>query len=570
MDKKQEKQKVKYRLNSIFNYVTNLTSIAAIVAVIAMIFVSARYNSALEHYGFIQGDVGKALASFAGTRSALRGAIGYIETDSIQNQNTIYSTKKSNFETYMSDVKSKIDSSEMESLYNDINNNLSAYWTLSDSIIKTGSTSDVGQSNAAQRQEQDELATKYDNIYDGLTSLMSYAVNEGNSLKTQITILEVACIIVVVLIMILARIQSSRSSNKFANGIETILNSTAKRLTELAEGDLDNPFPESEYDDEFKGMLDRSKLMADDLNLIISDVVRIMGSMGDGNFMVKSECRDKYVGKFGDLLQAIATLRDRMIETLQQVDTAAQQVYIGSDNLSQSAQALAEGATEQAGAVEELTSTIANLTEDSEKSAKNLEDSHQAAMGYAKQADTSRIQMKELTAAMDKINETSKKIENITADIEDIASQTNLLSLNASIEAARAGEAGKGFAVVADQIRQLAEQSAKSAVDTRELIEGALKEIEQGNSATLNAQESLKLVVDGIESIAETSKSLSSASELQANSMEQAEAGVNQIAEVVQSNSAAAQQTSATSEELSAQAETLDNLVRQFTLREQK
>ena len=567
MDKKQEKQKVKSRLNSIFNYVTNLTSIAAIVAVIAMIFVSARYNSALEHYGFIQGDVGKALASFSETRSALRGAIGYVETDAIQNQNTIYSTKKSNFETYMSDVKSKIDSSEMESLYNDVNNNLSAYWTLSDSIIKAGSTSDVGQSNAAQRQEQDELATKYDNIYNSMLSLMSYAVNEGNSLKTQITILEVACIIVVVLIMILARIQSSRSSNKFANGIETILNSTAKRLTELAEGDLDNPFPESEYDDEFKGMLDRSKLMADDLNLIISDVVRIMGSMGDGNFMVKSECRDKYVGKFGDLLQAIATLRDRMIETLQQVDTAAQQVYIGSDNLSQSAQALAEGATQQAGAVEELTSTIANLTEDSEKSAKNLEDSHQAAMGYAKQADTSRIQMKELTAAMDKINETSKKIENITADIEDIASQTNLLSLNASIEAARAGEAGKGFAVVADQIRQLAEQSAKSAVDTRELIEGALKEIEQGNSAALNAQESLKLVVDGIESIAETSKTLSSASELQTNSMEQAESGVNQIAEVVQSNSAAAQQTSATSEELSAQAETLRDLVGKFVLK---
>lgn len=132
MDKKQEKQKVKSRLNSIFNYVTNLTSIAAIVAVIAMIFVSARYNSALEHYGFIQGDVGKALASFSETRSALRGAIGYVETDAIQNQNTIYSTKKSNFETYMSDVKSKIDSSEMESLYNDVNNNLSAYWTLSD------------------------------------------------------------------------------------------------------------------------------------------------------------------------------------------------------------------------------------------------------------------------------------------------------------------------------------------------------------------------------------------------------------------------------------------------------
>ncbi len=567
MDKKKEKQRVKARLNSIFNYVTNLTSIAAIVSVIAMIFVSARYASALEHYGFIQGDIGKAQTVLSETRSALRAAIGYVETDAIQQQNSTYNTKKSSFTSYFADVKSKLNTSEGLALYNDVADNINAYWTLSDSILKAGSTSDIGQSNAAQKQEQEELADKYDAIYDGMTALMTYAVNEGNSLKTQITILEVVCIIVVVVIMVLARIQSSRSSNKFANGIETILNGTAKRLGELAEGDLDKEFPVSDYDDEFKGMLDRSKLMADDLNLIISDVVRILGSMGNGDFMVKSECRDKYVGKFGDLLQAMATLRDRMVETLQQVDTAAQQVYIGSDNLSQSAQALAEGATEQAGAVEELTSTIANLTEDAEKSAKNLEDSHQAAIGYAKQADTSRIQMKELTAAMDKINETSKKIENITADIEDIASQTNLLSLNASIEAARAGEAGKGFAVVADQIRQLAEQSAKSAVDTRELIEGALKEIEQGNSAAINAQESLKLVVDGIESIADTSKTLSSASELQANSMEQAESGVNQIAEVVQSNSAAAQQTSATSEELSAQAETLRDLVGKFILK---
>ena len=88
--------------------------------------------------------------------------------------------------------------------------------------------------------------------------------------------------------------------------------------------------------------------------------------------------------------------------------------------------------------------------------------------------------------AMTRINETSKNIENIISEIEDIASQTNLLSLNASIEAARAGEAGRGFAVVADQIRQLAEQSTKSAVDTRELIEGSLEEIAEGNKAAGN------------------------------------------------------------------------------------
>ena len=168
---------------------------------------------------------------------------------------------------------------------------------------------------------------------------------------------------------------------------------------------------------------------------------------------------------------------------------------------------------------------------------------------------------------MQRINDTSKKIENITADIEDIASQTNLLSLNASIEAARAGEAGKGFAVVADQIRKLAEQSAQSAVDTRQLIEGALNEIDEGNRAAQNAAEALQAVITGIEHIAETSKTLSETSETQAKAMVQAEAGINQIAEVVQSNSAAAEETSATSEELSAQADMLQGLVNKFTLK---
>lgn len=128
------------------------------------------------------------------------------------------------------------------------------------------------------------------------------------------------------------------------------------------------------------------------------------------------------------------------------------------------------------------------------------------------------------------------------------------------------GEAGKGVAVVADQIRQLAEQSAKSAVDTHELIAGILKEIDDGNNATKSAEEALKGVIDGIENVAKSAKEQSETSRAQAEAMVQAEAGVNQIAEVVQSNSAAAEETSATSEELSAQAETLQGLVSKFTL----
>ena len=165
------------------------------------------------------------------------------------------------------------------------------------------------------------------------------------------------------------------------------------------------------------------------------------------------------------------------------------------------------------------------------------------------------------------LREHTSKMQSIIDMINSIASQTSLLALNASIEAARAGDAGRGFAVVADEIRQLAEQSAKSAVDTRELIEGALKEIDDGNHAARSAAEALTSVIDGIQSIAETSRALSEASGTQSKAMDEANEGVNQIAEVVQSNSSAAQETSATSEELSAQADTLQQLVGKFVLK---
>ena len=163
-------------------------------------------------------------------------------------------------------------------------------------------------------------------------------------------------------------------------------------------------------------------------------------------------------------------------------------------------------------------------------------------------------------------NDSVNKISQAATLISEIASQTNLLSLNASIEAARAGEAGRGFAVVADQIRQLAEQSTKSAVDTRELIEGSLEEIAEGNKAADKAAASIETVVEGIGKIAESSRSISEISKDQANAMDQAEQGVNQISEVVQSNSATAEESSATSQELSAQAISLDELISKFIL----
>ena len=344
----------------------------------------------------------------------------------------------------------------------------------------------------------------------------------------------------------------------------------SERLKTFAEGDLDSEFPEYDAKDEVAEMIEMAREMADNLNVIISDSGRLLNEMADGNFAIATDHEERYTGKFNDLLIGIRNMNRKINESLRQVEETAEQVSLGSGNMAEAAQSLAEGATEQAGAVEELQATIADITANVEHTAADLQKSHADARKYADDADHSREQMHAMVEAMQRISESSMKIENIISELEDIASQTNLLSLNASIEAARAGEAGKGFAVVADQIRKLAEQSAASAVSTRELIEGSIHDVEEGNKAVVLVSETLDEVIKGINAIADTSKSLSENSQSQATAMEQAEQGVNQISEVVQSNSAMAQETSATSEELSAQAETLDNLVKQFKLREQK
>lgn len=408
----------------------------------------------------------------------------------------------------------------------------------------------------------------YDNVYAALKNIMDIKVTKGDQVQATLNTVMYILLVVIVAIIAFSIYMSTHLGRKIADNIEKPVAALAERLKKFAAGDLDSEFPENEVDDEIAYMNAVAKEMAADLNLIISDMSRLMDEMAGGNFKIKTDIEDMYVGKFVNLKDAIRNMNRKMDATLKSVDESAQQVTVGSENLAQSAQDLAEGATEQAGAVEELQATIATLTEQIAAVAENLEQTSDKAVSYAKNADESKVEMHTLMEAMQHISDTSKKIENIISDIESIASQTNLLSLNAAIEAARAGEAGKGFAVVAEQIRMLADQSAQSAVDTRALIEGALNEIEEGNTVAIKAAESLDSVVQGINEIADTSKQLSENSNVQIAAMREAEKGIEQISEVVQSNSAASEECSATSEELSAQAEAMSELISQFTLRD--
>lgn len=568
--KKGHELKIRERLSKSYLQVIFIASISAIVGIIALLVMTRMYNNALNNYGFSQGDIGKAMTAFSGARSEVRAAVGYMDEDIISDAKDTYYTRKDSFQQYLDDIESSMVTQAGKDAYNQIVKDLDGYWDLSDQLIEEGSTTDQEISKKVQRREADELGPAYQVVYNDLKNLMNIYVQKGDQIESVLAVMEIIAEIIMIAVIILSILSGRRYGNQIADGISKPLQQISERLKTFAEGDLDSEFPEHDAKDEVAEMIETARKMADNLNVIISDSGKLLNEMADGNFAVATEHEERYTGKFNDLLVGIRNMNRKIDESLRQVEETAEQVSLGSGNMAEAAQSLAEGATEQAGAVEELQATIADITANVEHTAENLQKSHADARKYADDADHSREQMHAMVEAMQRISESSMKIENIISELEDIASQTNLLSLNASIEAARAGEAGKGFAVVADQIRKLAEQSAASAVSTRELIEGSIHDVEEGNKAVALVSETLDEVIKGINDIADTSKSLSENSQSQATAMEQAEQGVNQISEVVQSNSAMAQETSATSEELSAQAETLDNLVRQFTLREQK
>jgi len=339
------------------------------------------------------------------------------------------------------------------------------------------------------------------------------------------------------------------------------------RFGTFAEGDIKSEFPTSNAQDEIAGLMNSSHDMAERLKMIILDVERMCAEMSNGNFNVESDCADAYVGDLAELYVSIKNMNINVSNALSEVEEVSNQVNGGASNLAEAASSLAEGATDQAASVEEMLATMNTVSDGLKYTAQSVDEAYVQALACANDAQNSHKEMNNMVETMNRISETSKKIENIIAEIENIASQTNLLSLNASIEAARAGDAGRGFAVVADEIRDLADQSAKSAVDTRELVNNTLREIEEGSRVANRTADVLFGVVDAIQKIAETSKTLSENTQVQAEAVEQADQGIARISEVVQSNSAAAEESYATSEELSAQAATMHNLVAQFQLK---
>lgn len=562
------KMRIQKRLTRSALITVVLASVSAVIAAILLFVVSWQYDQVLTYNAFPQGDIGIAMKELADVRSATRGAIGYDEQSLIDQMTKTHDEAVAGLQECMPKIEETQKSAEEREQFKQLQESVENYLKIDDEIIKLGGTTDEVKSKKAQNMAVDDLAPAYQAAEEAFQDLMDVNVQKGDATQEALAITSVVMLIVIALIILAACFAAVKIGGKIAKSISDPIEALGKRLETFSQGDLTTPFPEYDNDDEVGDMVKSAVDMANKLSDIIADLEGLLAEMSKGNFAVSTSCEEEYVGELTTLLTSFNTTKTEIDGSLKEVRDSSEMVSAGALNLAEASQALAEGATDQAASAEQLQATIDEITEGLKNTADQTNLACQEAERIADEAEDSREQMDLMVEAMQRISETSEMIGSVITEIEDIASQTNLLSLNASIEAARAGDAGKGFAVVADQIRTLAEQSAKAAVNTRELIESSIEEIKNGNNAAESTKKVLIGVVEDIRQLSESAKGIQEISVMQAESMGQADAGVSRISDVIQANSATAQETSATSEELSAQATSMDEIVARFKLSE--
>ena len=388
------------------------------------------------------------------------------------------------------------------------------------------------------------------------------ALNDENTEKMASTIMTMQVITAVCLVLALACL-ISLVLYVLKNVLAPILNIT-RQVQPLQEGHLDLALDHKTNDE----LGDLSNTLEKAMELIrgyIWDLNRLMEQLAEGNFDVKTA--SPFIGDFRSIEESIDVLTTRLSAAIGSICQAQNKVSGNAEHLSSGAQSLAQGATEQASAVQELYATLDTLSRSAAENVKTAATAQSNAQQTGEQVTISGQQMEQMVAAMKDITEASQQIEKIIATIEDIAFQTNILALNAAVEAARAGAAGKGFAVVADEVRNLASKSDEAAKATKGLIENSVQATGRGSrivsevSATL--KKTLELVMQSNTAIGEIVKAV----ENDAESIAQVTEGIGQISAVVQSNSASSAESAAVSAELFTQVQVMEGQTKRFKLK---
>ena len=412
-----------------------------------------------------------------------------------------------------------------------------------------------------------EVYENYTSFADKLTKLCDRFQVELDQAKTMANVCTIIIFIVIVAAGLAIAVVTTLIGKIITNSITEPVEQIDAAVASLRKGELSNVEmltyeSEDEFGDTIRNLKEAMGILAD----YVSEISVEVKAIAQGDLTRNGDDITDFLGDFSELKTSLLYILKRFNSTLTEISNLAEQVSSNSSEVENASKSLADGATEQAGVIEELNATIDTVVDLAVNTAKETQNASARVKTSANKANEEKEKMNDLLMEMEHITEISKEIGNIITDIEDIASQTNLLSLNASIEAARAGEAGRGFAVVADQIGKLAADSAKSAVNTRDLIDKTLVEIEKGNTITRTTADAFNQIIADMESFAEIAQNTMEKANSQAESLEQIGQGIEQLSGVVQGNAAASEENTAISINLAEGAAKMHDRVNIFKL----
>ena len=432
------------------------------------------------------------------------------------------------------------------------------YRAASDEILKL---SREGKQQEAAKLMIGEVYEEYTSFAEKLTTLRDKFQAELDQAKTMANVCTIIIFVVIVASGLAIAVVTTLIGRIITNSITEPVEQIEAAVASLRKGELSNvEMLTYESEDELGGTIRNLKEAMGILADYVSEISVEVKAIAQGDLTRNGDDITDFLGDFSELKTSLLYILKHFNSTLTEISNLAEQV---SSNASKS---LADGATEQAGVIEELNATIDTVVDLAADTAKETQSASARVKASANKANEEKEKMNELLTEMEHITEISKEIGNIITDIEDIASQTNLLSLNASIEAARAGEAGRGFAVVADQIGKLAADSAKSAVNTRDLIDKTLVEIDKGNNITRTTADAFNQIIADMESFAEIAQNTMEKANSQAESLEQIGQGIEQLSGVVQGNAASSEENTAISVNLAEGAAKMQDRVKIFKL----
>ena len=438
------------------------------------------------------------------------------------------------------------------------------YRAASDEILQL---SREGKQQDAAKLMTGEVYEEYTAFAEKLTILRDEFQAELDRAKTMANVCTVIIFIVIVAAGLAIAVVTTLIGKIITNSITEPVEQIEAAVASLRKGELSNVEmltyeSEDELGDTIRNLKEAMGILAD----YVSEISVEVKAIAQGDLTRNGDDITDFLGDFSELKASLLYILKRFNSTLTEISNLAEQVSSNSSEVENASKSLADGATEQAGVIEELNATVDTVVDLAADTAKETQNASARVKASANKANEEKEKMNDLLMEMEHITEISKEIGNIITDIEDIASQTNLLSLNASIEAARAGEAGKGFAVVADQIGKLAADSAKSAVNTRDLIDKTLVEIEKGNTITRTTADAFNQIIADMESFAELAENTMEKANSQAESLEQIGQGIEQLSGVVQGNAASSEENTAISINLAEGAAKMHDRVNIFKL----